>query len=93
MTNEAEELQEFIGKEVVLDSSSYYLYIGTLEKVSEHFFVLSQVDVHDSRESAASKEVYILEARRHGIKANRKQTTVFRKDVGSVSLLSDILEF
>ncbi len=87
------ELQGFIGKEVVIDTKSQYIYIGILEEEGELFLSLKDVDVHDHTESTASKELYLIEALKYGVKVNRRCAKVVRKDIISISLLGDIVEY
>ena len=82
-----------IGRDIVIDTDSSYVYIGKLEGVDEHFLALSTVDVHDMRDSHAPKEIYVLEAMKHGLRANRKVVYVARRRVLSVSLLEDVVRY
>ena len=87
------QLEILIGKNVVLDTSSPFVYIGKLAEVLKHYVRLEDVDVHDGQESVTSNEIYIIEASKHGIKKNRKQVFV-RKDVLiSLSCLEDVIEY
>jgi len=85
--------QEYIGKKVVIDTKSDYLYLGTLTAQSEECFTVEEVDVHDHSSTTVCKEVYIIEAAKYGIKINRKKAKVLRKDVISISLLDDVVTF
>ncbi|MHC5078972.1 MAG: hypothetical protein ACYTHN_08130 [Planctomycetota bacterium] len=86
-----EELQDFIGKTIVVDTATSFLYIGTLDAVSDHFLSMTEVDVHDCNETQTTKEVYILEARKYGIRKNRKSVKVRQAQIISYSLLDDII--
>ena len=90
---EAEALKDFIGKEVVLDTRGPLVYVGRLERVDEHFYSLADVDVHDMSEGHSTKERYILEARRFGVRRNRLSTLVRRLEVISISRLEDVVEY
>ena len=59
-----ESLKKYLNKRVVLDTRSSFLYIGLLEKVTDNCVVLTEVDVHDAREGASSKELYVLESKK-----------------------------
>lgn len=87
----ASELANFLGKEIVIDTKSQYVYIGVLEEEGEMFLALRDVDVHDRTESPSTKEVYIMEALKYGIKVNRRSVKVMRQDIISISLLSEVV--
>jgi small nuclear ribonucleoprotein (snRNP)-like protein len=82
-----------VGQTVVVDTDSTYVYLGTLAEVQDHFVVLKDADVHDRRESPSTKEQYIMEAKRFGVKANRKDVKVRKAMVVSVSRLDDVLAY
>ena len=88
-----ETLSKFIGKEVVLDTKSPLVFLGRLVSVEDDSLVLEDADVHDAAELPKRKEVYVLEARKHGIKANRRRVVVRAYEIVSVSLLEDVIEY
>jgi len=88
-----DELRDLLGQQVVVDTRSSYIHLGTLHSFGECFVTLRDVDVHDINDSHSTKEVYIMNARRLGIQRNRASVKILRTDVVSVSLLSDVLVF
>ena len=84
---------EFKGRDVVIDTSTPLLYIGRLEDASEHFLVIVECDVHDLAEGSSTKEVYCIEAKKYGIKKNRRRVMVRRDIIASISLLDDVIEY
>jgi hypothetical protein len=80
------------GREVVLDLASPYLVIGTLTGEDHRYLIVDDADVHDLRDSHTTRELYVLDTRKHGIRANRSRVLVNRADVVSVSALADVLE-
>jgi len=86
-------LADMIGREVVVDTRSPYVYLGTLRDCTSHFIGLGDVDVHDSSESRTTKELYIMNARHYGIRRNRAAVRIRRDEVISISLLADVLVF
>jgi len=86
-------LDEFTGSEVVVDTATPIIYLGKLEDVDDFFLTLVNCDVHDVNEGASTKEVYCIEAKKHGIKMNRRKVKVRRDVVVSISLLEDIIEY
>ncbi len=87
------ELTHLIGKKLVLDTASNWVYIGVLETVTDHCAVLAEADVHDSSDTHTSKELYIFDSKTTGVKANRKLTHINLDYVVSFSLFEDIKEF
>ncbi|RME74052.1 MAG: hypothetical protein D6785_16285 [Planctomycetota bacterium] len=88
-----DKLQKFLGKEVVIDTSTSYLYIGTLTEFGKEYFLLREVDVHDTSQGTSTKERYILDSKKYTLKTNRKEVLVFREKVVSISLFEDVLTF
>ena len=84
---------QFKGKKVVLDTRSSWMYIGLLEDVRKDCVVLTDVDVHDNRDISATKEIYILDSKKTGIKSNRQRVFVNLKFVVSFSALEDVKNF
>jgi len=85
-------LDSLSGRVVVLDLASRYVCIGTLTGHDSHHLVLENADMHDLRDTTTTREVYVLDAKRHGINANRRQIFVRRDEVVSYSALDDVLE-
>ena len=78
---------------VVVDTRSQYIYLGRLVKVTPEEMVLTDADVHDLQDSSSTREIYVLEARRHGVRENRREVTVRTDAVLSVSRLDDVIEY
>lgn len=83
---------ELLGTVIVLDLASPYVVLGTLERIEPTFLVLTDADVHDLRDSKTTRELYVLEARLHGVRSNRRRTSVRLAEICSVSRLSDVIE-
>ncbi len=88
-----ETLQEMVGKDIVVDTRSPWMYIGRLEAVQSDSLLLRDVDVHDSGETALPKERYVLSSCETGIKANRRSVYVSLEYVVSVSPLSEVIRY
>ena len=86
-------LPNFIGKKIVLDTRSSWVYIGQLEEVVGSCIVLSDADVYDSTQASTTKERYIMESRMSGVKSNRDRAYVNLDYVVSFSLLDDVKKF
>ena len=91
MDNEA--WTPLVGKTVVVDTDSSWLYLGTLARVEDHFIVLTEADVHDRNESPSTKEQYIMDAKRYGVKPNRREVSIRKTLVVSASRLEDVITY
>ncbi len=87
------ELAPLIGKPIVVDTCSNWIYIGTLDHVTEACIVLKEVDAHDIGDTKVSKEFYVFDSKTTGIKANRREVSVSLAFVVGFSSLEDIKEF
>jgi len=93
MSELRDEWMDLLGTQVVLDTKSSYLFIGTLAEVHVNSIVLTDVDVHDSLESSTSKELYVIQTLKTGIRTNRASVHVLLREVVSLSRLSDVIEY
>lgn len=87
------EFEKFVGHEVVIDTKTPIVYIGTLTATEENSLVLEDVDVHDINDTQATKELYILEAKKFGIKKNRSCVDVCFEQIVSISRLDDVIQY
>ncbi len=77
--------------QVVIDLASQYVVLGTLVGVDGPYLVIEDADVHDLRDSTTNREQYVVEARRHGIQANRKCTRLRQEEVVCIAKLEDVI--
>lgn len=84
-------LDGLLGKQIILDVSGRYVIAGTLQRFDRHFLDLAEVDVHDLRDSSSTRERYVLEVARLGIRPNREHTLVPREQVMCVTRLEHII--
>ena len=87
------ELKRYIRQTVILDTKSNFIYIGNLQSVTRNTLLLAEVDVHDCSESRTSRDLYILQSLEHGVRRNRKEVSVFTREVVSISLLADAVVY
>ena len=88
----SETFQKFVGRRVVLDTAGSIVYLGVLREATSVGLWLENADLHDCREGHASKEVYVYEAKTHGIRTNRKRLFVMRSTVISIAALEDVVQ-
>ena len=91
-TPQSDALTALHRREVVLDLASPYVVIGTLAGSDHRYLIAAAPDAHDLRDSNTTRELYVLDTKRHGIRANRSQVLVSRSDIVSVSALADVVE-
>jgi hypothetical protein len=90
MPDDSPELEKLIGREVVVDVAAPYVYLGRLTGSDQRHLVLEDADVHDLRDTTTTRDLYVLDSRRHGVSANRRRVLVSRDQVVSISDLGDV---
>jgi hypothetical protein len=84
-------LDQLIGREVVIDVVSPFVYMGKLMAYDAKYVTLEQADVHDLRDTATTRELYVIDSKRLGIRANRERVLVRVGEIVSVSALEDVI--
>ncbi len=90
---ETERLKEFTGRVVVIDTDSDLLYVGTLVSADESVLELSDADVHDSRATSATRDLYIINVAKFGVKKNRDRVLVRMARVVSISPVESVTAY
>ena len=90
---ETNELSDFLGAMVVIDTDSSYVYFGRLERAGKDFLELLDADVHDASQSHSTKELYAIQTRKSGPRTNRKRVLVKKSRIVSVSRLDEVIEY
>jgi hypothetical protein len=83
-------LTTLIGQVVVVDFRSTYVCLGTLVGLDSQYFELHDADLHDFRDSTASREVYVYDSKRLGIRRNRSRVLVRRDEVVAITRFADV---
>jgi small nuclear ribonucleoprotein (snRNP)-like protein len=86
-------LESLLGKVVVIDFKSTYVCLGTLVGCDPHFLELRDADLHDFRDSPATREVYVHDSVRLGIRRNRARVLVRRDEVVALTRFDEIATF
>jgi hypothetical protein len=84
--------ESLVGQTVVIDVASPYVFLGTLAAIDSKYLTLTDADAHDLRDTGTTRDLYALDAKRHGINVNRRRLFVERTQVVSVSALADVVE-
>ena len=85
-------LAAFRNQVVVLDLASPFVAVGTLVDEDHRYLILDDADMHDLRDSSTTRELYVLDVRRHGLGPNRRRVIISRTDVVGISLLDDVVQ-
>ena len=86
-------LESLLGKVVVVDLVSTYVCLGTFVAADSQFLDLHDADLHDFRDNPATREVYVHDSVRLGIKRNRARVLVRRAEIVAVTEFNDIATF
>lgn len=85
-------LSDLVGQEVVVDLRSPFVCLGTLRRLDPLFLELVDADLHDFRDSTATREIYVYDSARLGIRRNRARVLVRRDEVVAITRLVDVAE-
>ena len=85
-------LAELIGQAVVIDMKSQYVCLGTLVGLDAAYLDLVDADLHDLRDSAATREIYVYDSQRLGIRRNRARVLLRRDEVVAITRFRDVAE-
>ncbi len=85
-------LESLVGQVVVLDLTSPYVILGTYRSTDGPYYIVEEADIHDLRDTATTRDLYVLDAKRHGVNYNRRRAFVRCDGVVSISLLADVVE-
>jgi hypothetical protein len=85
-------LATLVGQVVVVDLRSTYVCLGTLVGLDREFLEMHDADLHDFRDNPATRELYVYNSARLGIRRNRSRVLVRRDEVVAVTRFADISE-
>lgn len=83
---------DLTGKVVVLDLADPYICIGTLVGHDHRYLLLQDADMHDLRDTTTTRDLYALDAKRHGLQPNRRRLLVPHAEVVGISALVDVVD-
>ncbi len=66
--------------------------MGTLVGYDASYFELHDADLHDFRDSTKTREVYIYDSVRLGVRRNRARVLIQRDEVVAIGRFKDIAE-
>jgi hypothetical protein len=90
-TPKSPDADALIGQVVVLDLSSPYVCIGTLSGIDDRFFRVLDADLHDFRDSPVTRENYVFDSLRLGIRRNRTDVLIRREEVVAITRFGDLV--
>ena len=83
--------ESLVGEVIVLDMVSRFVCVGTLIELQDDYFLLSEADVHDLRDTSSTRDQYLLQCSRDGMAANRKWAWIRREEIVGFSRLTDVI--
>lgn len=83
-------LLAMIGQVVVVDLRSTYVCLGTLAGGDDQYLEMLDADFHDFRDSTATREIYVYDSARYGIRRNRARILLRQEDVVAITRFADI---
>jgi hypothetical protein len=83
-------LVRLIGQVVVVDLKAPYVCLGTLVNQDGAFLEMTDADLHDFRDSAGSREIYIYDSVRLGIRRNRARVLLRCEEIVAITRFADI---
>ncbi len=86
-------LQEMIGQIVVVEMKSTFVCLGKLTRADDRYLEIQDADLHDLRDTATTRENYVVASRETGVKRNRKRVLVSSSEVVAVARIEDVVEF
>jgi small nuclear ribonucleoprotein (snRNP)-like protein len=85
-------LEALVGQVVVVDLKSTYVCLGTFVAYDDQYLEVRDADLHDFRDSTATREVYTYDSARLGIRRNRARTLIRRDEVVAIGRFDEIAE-
>jgi len=85
-------MKDYKNNKVVIDTSTNWIYIGTLVDEDDVYFILEDADAFDISEVSLSKHEYLMRVKKDGVAPNRKKMKVLKSKVVGITLLEDIIE-
>ena len=85
-------MDQLLGQTVVIDLASPYVCLGNLVGFDREYLEIRDADLHDFRDSPATRELYVYNSVRVGIRRNRGRVLIRRAEVVALTRFSDILE-
>ena len=92
MTEHPNLIARLVGQIVVIDMRSRYVCLGTLAGLDDEYLDVVDADLHDLRDSTATREVYVYDSLRLGIRRNRARVLIRRDEVVGITRFSDVAE-
>src|SRR5271157_72328 len=74
-------------------SISSYVCLGTFVAYDAQFLELHDADLHDFRDSPATREVYVHDSVRLGIRRNRARVLIRSAEIVAITRFDDIATF
>lgn len=80
-----------LNQSIIVETDSFYTYVGELSKISQYAIQLSSVTVYDDRHARVPQERFLIEVAAFGNTASREAIHVQRQRIITVTPLSAII--
>ncbi len=90
--NGSSAFETLLGQVVVIDLTSRFVVVGKLRGVEGPYYIVEEADLHDLRDTTTTRDIYVLDAKRHGVNSNRKRVFVRCEGVVGLSRLADVVD-
>jgi hypothetical protein len=85
-------LESLVGHVIVFDLTSRFVILGTYRGTDGPHYIVENADVHDLRDATTTRDLYVIDAKRHGVNCNRQRVLVRCDGVVGISRLEDVIE-
>jgi hypothetical protein len=85
-------IANLIGENVVVDLRNGFLCLGRLVESNAVYLALADADFHDLNDTKTSRENYVVDSKRTGIKANRKRVLIMVAEVVAITRFDDVID-
>ncbi len=84
------EIKHFLGKIIVVDTDSRWLYVGKLAHIGKSFITLENVDARDLTETNSTRDMHLSNIKHNTLIINRERIIINREKLIRLSLLEDV---
>ncbi len=84
------EIKNLLGKIVVVDTDSRWLYVGTLALIGKSFITLENVDARDLTETNSTRDMHLSNIKNNGLIINRESIIINKEKLIGLSLLEGL---
>jgi len=84
------EIKNLLGKIIVVDTDSRWLYVGKLAHIGKSFITLENVDARDLTETNSTRDMHLSNIKHNAHIINRERIVINREKLIGLSLLKEV---